>query len=105
MEEVPLRMPELPRPLCLAIAWGWTLLAGGGGLALLIMRGPLPLTNGWFALFSGVAACPLTGSLLEKHTRLRVSGRVQFVAAALLFLAGRLAVALCGRGASSEFLF
>jgi len=105
MEEVHLRLPELPRALCLAIAWGWTLMAGGGGLALLIMRGPLPLTNGWFAVFSGVAACPVTVLLLEKYTRLRVSGRTQFVAAALLFLAGRLAVALYGRGASSEFLF
>jgi hypothetical protein len=30
-----------------------------GGLAALIVFGPWLLTNGWFALFSGVAACPL----------------------------------------------
>lgn len=45
----PASLPKLPRSLCLAAAWGWTLLAGGGGLALLVMRGPLPLTNGWSA--------------------------------------------------------
>jgi hypothetical protein len=99
--ESPLRIPELPRGLRLTVAWAWTLLAGGGGLVLLVMRGPLPLTNGWFALLSGIAACPLTGSLLSKYTRVRVSGRAQFAAAALLFLAGRVALALHGAAASS----
>jgi hypothetical protein len=65
------------------------------------MRGPLPLTNGWFALLSGIAACPLSGSLLRKHARLPMSGRAQFAAAALLFLAGRVALLLHGHVASS----
>ena len=42
------------------VAWAWTIVAGGGGLGLIITRGPWPLTNGWFALFSGISACPLT---------------------------------------------
>jgi hypothetical protein len=41
-------------------AWIWALVAGVGGLMLLIKEGPLPVTNGWFAMFSGIAACPLT---------------------------------------------
>jgi hypothetical protein len=91
-----LRTPKLPRSLWLTAAWGWTVLAGGGGLVLLITRGPLPLTNGWFALLSGIAACPLTASLLRKHAQVRLSGRAQFAAAAFLFLAGRVALALYG---------
>jgi len=94
--EFPLRTPELPRALRLTVAWAWTLLVGGGGLALLVMRGPLPLTSGWFALFSGIAACPLTPSLLRRYARVSVSGRAQFAAAAFLFLAGRVALALHG---------
>src|ERR1051326_770926 len=42
--------------LGLPAGWGWALLAGGGGLGLMLTRGPLPLTNGWFAMFSGLAA-------------------------------------------------
>jgi len=45
--------------------WAWTIVAGGGGLLLLLEKGPLPLTNGWFALLSGISACPLTASLLR----------------------------------------
>jgi len=48
-------------------AWTWTILAGGGGLWLLWTKGPLPLTNGWFALLSGLAACPLTAWLFKKY--------------------------------------
>ena len=92
--ESPLRTPDLPKGLCFALAWTWTVLAGGGGLVLLVARGPLPLTNGWFALLSGIAACPFTGSLLRKYARVRAPGRTQFAAAALLFVAGRIAVAL-----------
>ncbi|HEY2091524.1 MAG TPA: hypothetical protein VGJ81_06530 [Thermoanaerobaculia bacterium] len=47
--------------------WTWALVAGIGGLALLIHEGPLPVTNGWFAMFSGIAACPLTATLLQKQ--------------------------------------
>ena len=42
-----------------AAAWVWTIAAGGGGgLCLLLTKGPWPLTNGWFALFSVNWACP-----------------------------------------------
>jgi hypothetical protein len=47
------------RLLGLIAAWAWTVVAGGGGLLLLLEKGPWPLTNGWFALLSGIAACPL----------------------------------------------
>src|SRR5215472_7753307 len=46
-------------------AWAWALVAGIGGLILLIHEGPLPVTNGWFAMFSGIAACPLTATRLK----------------------------------------
>ena len=52
--------------LGLTAAWTWAMLAGGGGAILLIERGPWPLTNGWFALSSGVAACPLTAWLAKR---------------------------------------
>jgi hypothetical protein len=74
--------------------WAWALLAGVGGLMLLIHEGPLPVTNGWFAMFSGIAACPLTATLLKKHAGLSVSGWAQFAVALLIFLAGRIAVVL-----------
>ena len=74
-------------------AWAWTVVAGGGGLLLLLEKGPWPLTNGWFALLSGIVACPFTSWFLEKHTEVTISGRVRFAAAALLFIAGRIALA------------
>ena len=55
--------------LGLIAAWAWTVVAGGGGLLLLFEKGPWPLTNGWFALLSGMAACPLASWLLEKSRR------------------------------------
>jgi hypothetical protein len=72
-------------------AWAWTILAGGGGLWLLWTKGPLPLTNGWFALLSGLAACPATAWLLKKYAGIMVSGRVRIAAAALIFIAGHIA--------------
>jgi hypothetical protein len=90
------------RVLGLVVAWAWTILAGGGGLWLLVTKGPLPLTHGWFALFSGIAACPLTASLLRRYAGLAVSGPVRFAAAALFFVAGHVALELekfgVGRG-------
>jgi hypothetical protein len=77
--------------LWMVAAWAWTLLAGGGGLFLLITRGPLPLTNGWFALLSGISACPLTASLFQRLLGVTFSGRAQFVSAALFFIAGHVA--------------
>lgn len=53
--------------LALIASWIWTIIAGGGGLPRLFEKGPLPLTNGWFALMSGISACPLTSWLLKKY--------------------------------------
>jgi hypothetical protein len=72
--------------------WAWFLFAGGGGLGLLLLRGPWPPTNGWFALMSGIAACPLVTRLLRNSTRLQVSGWQQFSAAILLVSLGRFAL-------------
>jgi hypothetical protein len=73
-------------------AWAWTILAGGGGLWFLWTKGPLPLTNGWFALLSGLSICPLTAWLLKRHAGIAVSGRVRIAAAALFFIAGKIAL-------------
>jgi hypothetical protein len=76
------------------VAWVWTLLAGVGGLALLLQNGPLPLTNGWFALVSGIAACPLTASTFRRITGRELSGYTRVIAAAAFFIAGRIALSL-----------
>jgi len=73
-------------------AWGWLLFAGGGGLGLLILQGPWPPTNGWFAMFSGIAACPLWPGILRKHARVTLSAKVQFAIVVLLVVAGRVAL-------------
>ena len=75
-------------------AWAWTIVAGGGGLWLLWTKGPWPLTNGWFALLSGVSACPATDWFLKKYARVTVSGYVRLAAAAFFFVAGRIALAV-----------
>jgi len=76
------------------LAWAWFFLAGVGGLALLIHQGPLPITNGWFAMFSGIAACPLTASLVRRFLGVRISARAQFMVALLVMIAGRIAVVI-----------
>jgi len=80
--------------LAAAAGWAWCLFAAGGGLGLLLLRGPWPPTNGWFALMSGLAACPLIGRLLRNSARLQVSGWQQFGAAVLLVALGRIALTI-----------
>ena len=76
-----------------SFAWTWTALAGGGGLLLLIQKGPWPLTNGWFAMLSGLCACPATAWVLRRYAGLRRAW-VMPLAAAALFVLGRLTLAL-----------
>jgi hypothetical protein len=52
----------------------------------------LPPTNGWFALFSGIAACPLTAKFFLRYARVSLSGRARFAAALLFVVAGRIAL-------------
>jgi hypothetical protein len=52
----------------------------------------LPITNGWFALFSGIAACPLLALLLKRYSGVAVSAHVQFFTALLILIAGRISV-------------
>jgi hypothetical protein len=85
-------MRPIGRGIAQILAWTWALLAGVGGLVLLIHKGPLPITNGWFAMFSGIAACPLTAVLLKRYARVVVPGYVQFAVALLIIIAGRVAV-------------
>ncbi len=75
-------------------AWAWAIVAGGGGLWLLWTKGPWPLTNGWFALLSGISACPLTAWVLKKYAGVAVSGKVRLAAAVFFFVAGRIALAV-----------
>jgi len=72
--------------------WAWAFVAGGGGLLRLFARGPWPPTNGWFALLSGIAACPLVAWSLKKYAGTSLSGWLQLALAALLFVAGRAAL-------------
>ena len=85
-------LPTLGLVVARTVAWVWALIAGVGGLALLIHRGPLPITNGWFAMLSGIAACPLTASVLKKFAGVTVPGYVQFAVSLLIMVAGRIAV-------------
>jgi hypothetical protein len=59
---------------------------------LLVHEGPLPITNGWFAMFSGIAACPLIAPLFKKAFGVTISGWLQFGVAVLIMIAGRIAV-------------
>jgi hypothetical protein len=79
------------------LAWIWAFLAGGGGLWLLLTKGPWPLTNGWFVLFSGLAACPLTAWAVKRIASIDFTGRARFVSALLFFVAGHIALLLEGQ--------
>src|SRR5690242_2763353 len=87
-----MRMQKALFVIAWLVAWGWALIAGVGGFLLLVHEGPWPITNGWFAMFSGMAACPLTARLLKRHARIVVPGYAQFAVALLIFIAGRVAV-------------
>ncbi len=79
-------------------AWAWTIVAVIGGLGLIITQGPLPLTNGWFALFSGISACPLTAWLVKRNAGITLSGWIRFVIAFLIIMLGRMVLKIEGRG-------
>ena len=88
----------LVRVLGWIAAWVWTIIAGVGGLGLIITSGPWPPTNGWFALFSGLSACPLTAWLLKKYAGLKFPGWGRFVVALAIIMLGRLTLRIEGRG-------
>jgi hypothetical protein len=92
------RARQLAQILGLIAAWLWTIVAGIGGLGLIITMGPWPPTNGWFALLSGLSACPLTAWFLKKYRHIHFSGCARFVVAVLFIVAGRLALKIEGRG-------
>src|SRR2546430_15779154 len=71
-------------------AWAWTIIAGGGGLGLLITRGELPLTNGWFALFSGISESPSTTWLSNKYAGTKIPNWSLLANAVLLIVIRRL---------------
>ena len=74
------------------MAWGWAIVAGGGGLGLIITEGPLPLTHGWYAMFSGIALSPPTAWLLKRYAAIELSYLTRFLIALAIILAGRLAL-------------
>jgi len=74
------------------LGWGWAVVAGGGGFGLILTRGPLPLTHGWYAMFSGVALCPATAWLLRRYAKVETTFLARFIVAALFIAAGRLAL-------------
>jgi hypothetical protein len=74
--------------------WAWAFIAGGGGLWLLFTKGLWPPTNGWFALLSGLTACPLLAQSLKKYAGASISGWLQFAVAALIFVAGHAALTI-----------
>jgi hypothetical protein len=89
---------QLLRILGWVVAWGWALPTIIGGLGLIIMLGLWPPTNGWFALFSGLAACPITAWGLRRYYGINFPGWARFIIAFAIILLGRLALTIEGRG-------
>ncbi|MGN6517285.1 MAG: hypothetical protein ACTHLR_15750 [Rhizomicrobium sp.] len=75
-----------------ALAWAWAVVAGGGGFGLILTEGALPLTHGWYAMFSGFAWCPATAWLLKRYAKIEVPFLTRFLVALLIILLGRLAL-------------
>jgi hypothetical protein len=75
-----------------ALAWMWAIVAGGGGFGLILTEGPLPLTHGWYAMFSGIAWCPATAWLLKRYARIETSYWLRFAVAAVIIGLGRIAL-------------
>ena len=92
------RARQLVRWVGAIAAWVWTIVAGIGGLGLIITLGPWPPTNGWFALFSGLSACPVTAWLLKKYGGINFPGWARLAVAVLIIMAGRLTLKIEGRG-------
>jgi hypothetical protein len=74
------------------LAWAWAVVGGIGGFGLILTEGPLPLTHGWFALFSALSWCPATAWLLKKYAGIETSYLGRLAVALLLILAGRIAL-------------
>jgi len=89
-----LRGAKLASILASTAAWAWAFAAGGGGFLLLLEKGPLPLTNGWFAMFSGISACPLTATLIRRFGGVTISGWIRLSTALAFLIAGRAALIL-----------
>src|ERR1700690_1895849 len=83
---------RLPNRVVWIVGWIWAIVAGGGGLWYLWTKGPWMLTHGWFALCSGLSACPLTAWFLKKYAGVRVSGWIPLSLAVLFFVAGKIAL-------------
>jgi uncharacterized membrane protein YhaH (DUF805 family) len=69
-----------------------------GGFGLIITLGPWPLTNGWFALFSGSAAWPQTACALRRYHGTNFPGWARFVVALAMIVLGRFALKIEGGG-------
>jgi len=81
-----------PNRVVWIVGWIWAIIAGVGGLWYLWTKGPWMLTHGWFAICSGLSACPLTARLLKKYVGVRLSGWMQLLLALLFFVAGKIAL-------------
>jgi len=83
---------ELARLFGEFLAWGWFVLAGCGGFGLILTEGPLPLTHGWYAMFSGIAWCPATAWLLKRYAHIAAPYWARFAVAAIFIVLGRIAL-------------
>ena len=75
-----------------ALGWIWMFVAGVGGIGLMIIEGPLPLTHGWFALASGLSLWPVTAQLLKRYAHVEPTWLQRFLVAMLFIIAGRIAL-------------